>query len=93
MTGRPYDRQRWRRLRREQLQREPLCRMHREQGEVLPAEQVDHIRAMSAGGAFDDPENLQSLCPACHSHKTRSEQTGREPRPRVTIDPETGWSE
>lgn len=57
----------WPRQRRMQLDREPLCRMCRE-----PANQVDHIVPLNAGGSKDD-DNLQSLCHSCHSRKTMRE--------------------
>lgn len=41
--------------------------------------EVDHITAIRDGGAPFDLGNLQCLCPACHSRKTRIEVgLGRE---------------
>ena len=58
----------WRKLRAEQLNREPWCRMHVAKGEQVQASHVDHIRAHRGSRAlFFDPANLQSLCPTCHN--------------------------
>jgi len=60
--GRP-----WRKLRITLLNNEPLCRICGQ-----PANEVDHIVAVDAGGT-DDPSNLQPLCRSCHAAKTRAE--------------------
>lgn len=62
--------QRWLRVRKRQLAREPLCR---ECGQ--PATDVDHITPRSRGGAPYDPGNLQSLCASHHSIKTSAFDT------------------
>jgi len=36
------------------------------------AQQVDHIIPVSKGGS-DEDDNLQSICPTCHEHKTRAD--------------------
>jgi 5-methylcytosine-specific restriction endonuclease McrA len=48
--------------RREQLSREPLCAKC---GQV--ADTVHHRKPIEDGGAKRDPNNLMSLCSACHS--------------------------
>lgn len=35
--------------------------------------EVDHIKALRDGGAPYDLDNLQTLCPSCHTRKTRIE--------------------
>lgn len=35
--------------------------------------QFDHIVPLRAGGPRLDPANIQALCPACHSRKTRAD--------------------
>ena len=35
--------------------------------------ECDHIRPLHRGGAPLDPNNLQTLCRACHIEKTQSE--------------------
>jgi len=67
MAGRFYNKQQWRRLRRQQLQRQPLCVLCEELGDLVPASQVDHVRAISDGGAPADLNNLRSLCASCHT--------------------------
>jgi 5-methylcytosine-specific restriction protein A len=42
-----------------------------------PATEVDHIQSIESGGSKLALDNLQSLCRACHSRKTRDEQLGR----------------
>lgn len=58
------------------MQIEPLCRHCKQQGLIVPAEQVDHIQRFS--GTDDplrlDPANLQSLCMRCHQRKTAAER-------------------
>ncbi len=68
--ARVYDKRRWRGsggrigIRMLQLKREPACRLC-----GAMACHVDHIVARERGGT-DRPDNLQSLCHACHSRKT-----------------------
>ena len=60
----------WRRIRNEQLGREPLCRECKNHGRITAANTVDHI----SGDTFDNrAEALQSLCKACHDRKTGQE--------------------
>ena len=73
----------WQRVRREQLQREPLCRHCKEAGIIRPAAHVDHIIPISKGGEwFPGPDGLQSLCAECHSIKTAKDE-GRSSRTLV----------
>lgn len=64
----------WKRLRAEVLASEPLCRMCKARGLVVPATDVDHINN-NTGDYTDDNrrEALQSLCHECHSRKTAAE--------------------
>lgn len=54
------------------LRREPLCRRCLKAGIKTPATDRDHIVPKRAGGR-DADSNLQSLCKACHNHKTAQE--------------------
>lgn len=50
--------------------------------------EVDHIRAVSNGGAFWDRDNLRTLCSDCHKKKTaedRRELSGRRKREKHKI--------
>ena len=42
--------------------------------------EVDHVLAISLGGASVDPENLQILCRTCHKSKTKSDAQERARR-------------
>lgn len=68
----------WRKLRVEQLRRQPLCERCLAQGRHTPAYVVDHIRPVNQGGAPLDLENLQSLCAACHNRKSGAERHQRQ---------------
>lgn len=66
----------WRKLRKQVLAEEPLCRHCAAQGLTVPATEVDHMR----GAADNSRDALQALCKPCHSIKTMSELYGRPPR-------------
>ena len=76
--GRIYHTQRWRRLRRIVLARNPLCQACLAAERVTPACDVDHIVPhrgdMIMAWSLD---NLQGLCRACHSRKTAGEVNAR----------------
>ena len=76
--SRIYDTQRWKRVRANQLAREPLCRMCKLEGRSIPraAQHVDHIQTIRSGGAPYDRNNLQSLCHQHHSEKTGLDKLG-----------------
>ena len=67
----PYGTKAWRYARLEKLSASPVCEWC---GSV--ADQVDHVKPVSAGGAPFDQGNLQSLCQSCHSRKTTAEDRG-----------------
>lgn len=71
--GRP-----WRRLRERILQRDRyLCQPCKRKGMVTPANEVDHIVNVEAGGT-DADSNLEAICSPCHKAKTaREAQAGR----------------
>ena len=65
----------WKRLREDQLLREPFCRECARRGVRRYATDVDHIRDHKGDWElFTDRSNLQSLCHSCHSRKTMTEQ-------------------
>jgi len=68
-----YSSTRWRKARRIQLAKQPLCEDCLERGTTTPAEEVDHIIPIAEDGALFDPKNHRSLCKSCHSRKTAGE--------------------
>lgn len=72
-ASRLYSTARWHRLRLSILNDEPLCRHCTEQGLVVPATVVDHVRRHNNDpNLFYDYGNLQSLCKSCHDVKTNT---------------------
>jgi len=70
--GNLYNTARWRRLRKQVLQREPFCRECKKHGAAVMATDVDHIKSHRGNEElFWDINNLQPLCHSCHSKKTR----------------------
>lgn len=66
----------WTKMRKETLMEDNyLCRICKQLGRLTEASHVDHIKPKSQGGT-DAPTNRQSLCTACHEHKTATEQRG-----------------
>jgi len=86
-----YANRRWRRKRKHQLQREPLCRHCLNRGVIEPATEVDHIEPHKGDKHKFWHGEVQSLCESCHSRKTAAEE-GRTPKPAVSVTgaPE-GW--
>ena len=67
-----YYTRRWRAIRAQVLQDEPLCQDCRTQGRVEPSTDVDHVVPHRGNPArFWDRANLQALCHACHARKTQ----------------------
>lgn len=68
----------WRRARVQFLSAHPLCRMHAQLGQVVPANVVDHIKPHQGDiELFWDQGNWQPLCKQCHdAHKQAQESTG-----------------
>jgi 5-methylcytosine-specific restriction protein A len=75
----PYTTQRWQRIRKQKLQRNPLCESCLQHGKIEVAIAVDHKIPINAGGEpFPGLDGLASLCTSCHNAKTRAEQDGKE---------------
>ena len=71
MTG-----NRWKRTRRRILEKNGYrCQSCGRPGRL----EVDHIRPIWRGGSPWDPDNLQTLCRACHVHKTSRENEHHNP--------------
>ncbi len=74
-----YNTVRWKRLRKYQLIREPLCRecLKQKPPIVMQAYVADHIKPHKGDyDLFYDIENLQSLCTPCHNSKTAKQDGG-----------------
>lgn len=73
-----YNTKQWHKLRAIQLRDNPLCDMCQEQGRVVAATVVDHIKPHKGDKAlFFDGNNLQSLCKTHHdSAKQKAERNG-----------------
>ncbi len=65
---------RWYRYREGYLQAHPLCINFDDCRR--PAEVIDHIKPVAAGGEFWDAENHQAMCKSCHDRKTATEDGG-----------------
>ena len=57
-----YHTPRWRRLRKEVLAEEPICRICKR----ARANEVDHIVSIAVGGAKWNPLKLRPVCAPCH---------------------------
>jgi 5-methylcytosine-specific restriction enzyme A len=92
MADWPYNTTQWRKLRLLKLAHDPLCQACEDMGELTPANTVDHVVAISSGGApFPMLSDLNSLCHSCHSAKTaRGSEAGaihtRKPRKGCNAD-------
>jgi len=69
-----YSTQRWRRKAKRQLQEHPLCAMHLQRGQVMPASVADHIIPHRGDVQQFWSGALQSLCDACHNSAKRLEE-------------------
>ena len=63
----------WRKARKLQLARQPLCEECLKAGKFVKATMVDHIVPIKQGGDKFNQDNLQSLCWSCHSRKSAKE--------------------
>lgn len=82
-------------MRRTYLDLHPMCEMCRRQGLLVDAEHVDHITPITKGGDPLNGDNLQALCPPCHSRKTAQDE-GKAVRwgctvDGIPIDPKSHW--
>lgn len=77
-----YDTSAWRKLRKDHLRREPLCRACVAAGRTMPATVLDHITPVNEGGDFWDSQNHQPLCASCHAAKSARER--HHPKPDTT---------
>lgn len=72
-----YNSRAWKNLRAAHLRHFPLCAECLKRGIVTAATDVDHIIPHRGDPSLMwNPNNLQSLCHACHSRKTAAEDGG-----------------
>lgn len=72
-----YSTERWQRIRRAQLSREPTCRMCQRSGLVVAASIVDHVTRHEGDPVRFFAGPFQSLCKPCHDQaKQREERRG-----------------
>ncbi len=68
---------RWRRLAKQQLSIEPLCRMCAQAGRVTEAKVCDHVRPHRGDEALFWQGEMQSLCKPCHDGAKQAMERGR----------------
>jgi 5-methylcytosine-specific restriction protein A len=77
IKSKQYNSLKWKTLRQRQLSQQPLCQSCKTQGRICLATDVDHVFPWNHIGPHAFMHNVyQSLCRACHSHKTQLEQQG-----------------
>jgi hypothetical protein len=82
-----YGLPRWRRIRRLQLLKEPLCRLCAQHDRATPAVCVDHVKSHQGDWNEFWCSEVQSLCANCHnSYKALIEKRGYDPT--IGLD---GW--
>ena len=77
MSDKAYKSSAWKSIRLRQLSTQPLCQGCLTRGHIASAEIVDHVWPWKQLGKYAFALNeFQSLCKACHSHKTAKEGQG-----------------
>jgi 5-methylcytosine-specific restriction enzyme A len=76
VAGDPYSTQKWRKMRRRQLDAEPLCRACLAENKIEPAVVVDHVQPWRGNIAWFwyPPRGLQSLCRNCHESRKKYQE-------------------
>lgn len=69
-----YNTTRWRKVRIQQLLRNPLCKC----GKIATI--ADHVKELKDGGEPFSFDNLESMCISCHNTKTAREKRVRNAR-------------
>ena len=71
-----YTSKRWRDLREQKLNADPLCVECMRNGITRLANVVDHIVPINQGGEELAWDNIQSMCQSCHNKKSGRESRG-----------------
>ena len=79
-----YQLERWRRIRRAQLRKEPLCAFCLQRGVATAATIADHVESHGGNWTLFLTSKLQSLCPHCHESAKRYDDS----KARLDAD---GW--
>jgi 5-methylcytosine-specific restriction endonuclease McrA len=79
-----YASRRWKRRAADQLEREPLCRMHKAKGKAVAATVADHVVPHRGDPDLFWDGELQSLCGHCHS-SAKQRQERAEGRRRASL--------
>ena len=68
----------WKRIRDSYVKFHPFCERCLDKGELVPVEEVHHIKPLAEGGTHER-DNLISLCKSCHSriHAERGDRWNR----------------
>ena len=73
---------RWKKLRNQHINANPLCEKCKLAGKLIAGEDVDHIKPVRLCPELSfNPDNLQTLCGSCHKSKT-----GAEKRLKIAYD-------
>lgn len=87
----------WRALRKEVLTANPWCVVCMALGQHTTATEVDHIKAIAAGGEALNPQNLCGLCGVHHKQKTMAVDSGRvihgAARQSFVVTDRDGWTD
>ena len=84
-----YNLARWKKLRRQILERDNYECQLRRTGCTTVASAVDHIESPREGGAFFDPANLRAACTHCNS--SRGAAYGNRKRQLANYRPSRDW--
>jgi 5-methylcytosine-specific restriction protein A len=70
-----YISKQWLAIRNQHVNQQPLCQTCKRNGKIVEATQVHHLESLNTAWFKRlDPENLESICDACHMVETLKEQ-------------------
>ena len=71
-----YNSRAWRKVSKNNLDKNPLCVRCEDEGKTMKATVTDHKIPINLGGDKYKETNLQSLCTKCHNSKSSAESRG-----------------